>query len=96
MKHLADPSFWDCYHNLPESVQQLADKSFRLLKQNSNYPSLHFKKVKRYWSVRVGMGHRALGIEFDDGNIVWLWIGTHREYDKLIKQSGTEVLEEEN
>jgi hypothetical protein len=85
MKHFAAPSFWDCYHKLSESIQQLADKNFRLLKQNPNHSSLHFKKVKKYWSVRVGMGHRALGVESEDGDIVWLWIGTHREYDRLIK-----------
>ncbi len=85
MKHFADSSFWDCYNKFPESFQQLADKNFSLLKQNPNHPSLHFKKVKRYWSVRVGMSHRALGVESEDGDIVWLWIGSHREYDKLIK-----------
>ena len=85
MKHFAAPSFWDCYHKFSASIQQLADKNYQLLKQNPNHPSLHLKKVKRYWSVRVGMGHRALGVESENGDIVWLWIGTHREYEKMIK-----------
>lgn len=59
MKHFAAPSFWDCYHKFSASMQQLADKNYQLLKQNPNHPSLHFKKVKRYWSVRVG---RAIGL----------------------------------
>ena len=68
MKHFAAPSFWDCYHEFSAPIQQLADKNYQLLKQNPNHPSLHFKKVKRYWSVRVGMGHRALGVESENGD----------------------------
>jgi hypothetical protein len=32
----------------------------------------------------VGLGHRALGI-VDDDIIVWFWIGTHAEYDRLLR-----------
>ena len=37
-------------HALPVEVQAIADKSFALLKSNSKHPSLHFKKVGRFWS----------------------------------------------
>ena len=30
------------------------------------------------------MKYRALGIEIDEG-MLWFWIGTHAEYDKLLK-----------
>ena len=53
MKHLASPKFWEAYDNLPENARALADKSFALLKQNPQHPSLHFKKVGSYWSARV-------------------------------------------
>lgn len=33
-----------------------------LLKCNPRHPSLHFKKVGRFWSVRVGLHHRAIGV----------------------------------
>lgn len=85
MKHLADASFWSCYDKLPLAVQGLADKNFRLLKQSLNHRSLHLKRINDFWSVRVGMNHRALGISSKDGDTVWFWIGTHREYEKLIK-----------
>ena len=85
MKHFANSNFWVHYYKLPASIQQLADKNFNLLKENFDHPSLHFKQVKRYWSVRVGMSHRALGVMSESGDIVWLWIGTHREYERLIK-----------
>ncbi len=83
MKHYASPSFWDCYGKLPKRVRELADKSFHLLKSHPNHPSLKLKKVGKYWSVRVGKGYRALGIEVEDG-ILWFWIGSHSDYDKLV------------
>ena len=64
-------------------MQILADKNFELLKSNPAHPSLHFKRVGRFRSVRVGLHYRALGVESPDG-IVWFWIGTHAEYDALV------------
>ena len=83
MNHYADPQFWAAYEALPERVRQLADKSFRLLKSDPRHPSLHLKKVGRYWSVRVGHQHRALAVEGPDG-LIWFWIGSHAAYDRLI------------
>ncbi len=86
MKHFAEPSFWNYYRHLPKSIQQIADKNFDLLKVDTKHPSLHLKKLpKDFWSVRVGKGYRALALEMSDGNLAWFWIGTHAEYDKLIK-----------
>ena len=64
-------------------MQRLAKGNFELLKSNPRHPSLHFKKVGRYWSVRVGLSYRALGLEVEDG-ILWGWIGSHTEYNKVI------------
>ena len=75
--------FWECYNALPEEVQRTADRCYELLKTDSSHPSLHFKKVGKYLSVRAGQNYRALGVEIKDG-ISWFWIGTHAEYDKLI------------
>ena len=83
MRHLASPRFWQHYRNLPEAVRKLADKNFVLLKANPHHPSLHFKKIDRLWSVRVGSHYRALGLDSHEA-IVWFWIGSHAEYDKLI------------
>jgi len=88
MNHLALPRFWRHYRELPEQVQILADKNFELLKNNPYHPSLHFKKVGRsdeLWSVRVGAHYRALAADKPDG-IVWFWIGTHADYDSLLRQ----------
>ena len=83
MNHHASPDFWVFYRSLPAEVQQLADRAYELLKRDSRHPSLHLKKVGRYWSVRVGDRYRALAVEAPDG-LVWFWIGTHAEYDKLL------------
>ncbi len=81
--HYTTQRFWKCYSALPESVQRVADQNYELLKIDPSHPSLHFKKVGKYWSVRAGKGYRALGFEVKDG-ISLVWIGTHAEYDKLI------------
>jgi hypothetical protein len=72
MKHRASKRFWECYNELPEDIQNLADKNYELLKASPQHPSLHFKKVGEFWSVRVGLGHRALAVEEGD-DLVWFW-----------------------
>ena len=80
VKHIASQEFWNLYGALPRSVRELADKNFALLKENPRHPSLHFKKVGRFWSVRVGAHYRALATEVD-GDMRWHWIGSHADYD---------------
>jgi hypothetical protein len=83
LRHHATPDFWACYRKLPSEVQALADKSFALLSDNPRHPSLHFKKVGRFWSARIGLEHRALAVEGSEG-LVWFWIGVHDEYDRIV------------
>jgi len=82
--HRADSRFWQCLYDLPESVQDTAKKNFELLKKNPSHPSLHFKKVGKFWSARIGLEHRALAIE-DGADFIWVWIGKHDEYDRLVR-----------
>lgn len=72
------------FERLPEPAQKIAKRNFRLLTENPGHPSLRFKKVGKFWSVRVGAGHRALAVD-DAGDFIWVWIGTHHEYDRLIR-----------
>jgi len=65
-------------------VQRVADRNFEILKENPKHPSLHFKRTGRYWSIRVGIHYRALAVEVEDG-LLWFWIGSHAEYDRLVK-----------
>ncbi|MBM4034080.1 MAG: hypothetical protein FJ291_20190 [Planctomycetes bacterium] len=84
MRHFASPRFWKCYHKLPVEAQSLADKCFDLLKADPHHPSLHLKKVGRYWAARVGRSHRVLAVPAGD-DFVWFWIGTHREYEAILR-----------
>ena len=86
MKHRATPKFWKFHGLLPTDIQKLADENFQLLKHDPRYPSLHFKKVGRMWSARVGIHYRAVATE-DGSDMVWFWIGHHSEYDRLIGRS---------
>ncbi len=79
----ATARFWKCFEKLPTSVKTLVYKNYSLLQTNPKYPSLHFKKIGNFWSIRIGNNHRALAIE-KENNLVWVWIGTHEEYNKLI------------
>jgi hypothetical protein len=81
--HRTTPEFWERFYALPNPVQQLARKNFELLKNNQAHPSLHFKKVGDFWSARVGRNHRVLALE-DGDDFIWVWIGQHDEYDRLI------------
>lgn len=83
MIHRATPAFWQSYRALPVSVRGLADRAFDLLEADPRHPSLHFKKVGRLWSARVGLHHRAVAVEAEDA-MLWFWIGSHPEYDRLV------------
>lgn len=82
--HRATPRFWNYFEQLPESAQRAARRNFRLLTENPRHPSLRFKKVGKFWSARVGVDYRALAVD-DAGDFIWVWIGTHEEYDRLIR-----------
>ena len=87
MKHFAAPSFWENYERLPANIQKLADQCYKRLKSNPRHPSLHFKRVGRYRSVRVGFHYRALAVEIPEGSL-WFWIGTHDQYKIIIREKG--------
>ena len=61
-------------------------KNFELHKKNPHHPSLHTKKVGKYWSARVGRKYRTIAVEVERG-LLWFWIGTHAGYDNLLKQN---------
>ena len=86
MNHRATPRFWQCYRELPDAIQYQADRTYKILKRDPLHPSLRVKKVGRFWSARVGLRYRALAVE-QEADLVWFWIGSHAEYDALLKRS---------
>jgi hypothetical protein len=58
MEHRKSEDFRRAYGALPDDVQALADKNFRLLKDDPKHPALRFKKVghtgPRGWAALIG------------------------------------------
>ena len=85
--HHTTAKYWEYYNSLPIKTKKLADKNFQILNLTPKHPSLHLKKMKRYWSVRVGIHCRALGIDTPNNNeIIWFWIGNHEAYNNLVNR----------
>jgi hypothetical protein len=80
--------FRDLFTALPTAVQRQAREAYRLFRQNPAHPGLRFKQVHPdppIYSARVGISYRAVGVR--DGNtMIWYWIGSHADYDKLLQQ----------
>jgi len=79
--------FLACFAKLPDAVKAQARKAFRRWRDDPSHPSLHFKRVHSHepiYSVRIGLGWRALGL-LEANTIYWFWIGSHAEYDTLIR-----------
>jgi mRNA-degrading endonuclease RelE of RelBE toxin-antitoxin system len=65
MKSSRTKDFRKLFVRLPEHIKETAKKNYELWKDNPFYPSLEFKQIRNnenIWSVRVGIGWRALGI----------------------------------
>ena len=72
--------FWQLYEKLPDDIKILADKTFIGLKKTQEHSSLNILKVVRYWSLPIGTKNRALGVEVDEGGLLWCWIGSYSDY----------------
>jgi hypothetical protein len=80
--------FRTAYWQLPTAVRLRAQQAYRLFTQDPSHPSLRFKQVhatRPIFSVRVGLAYRALGVR-DGDDMIWFWIGSHNDYDKLLSQ----------
>jgi hypothetical protein len=65
MQSRATKRFWDCFDALPFDVQARARRAFETWLENPNYPALRFRRVNQnqeIYSVRIGLGWRALGV----------------------------------
>ncbi|MGD8780797.1 MAG: hypothetical protein PVH88_17765 [Ignavibacteria bacterium] len=88
MKSKTTVKFWDCYKALPADVKKKAKEVYTLFLNDPWYPSIHFKRVHSslpIYSVRITKDYRAVGI-LENAKIIWFWVGSHSDYDKLLKQ----------
>ena len=80
--------FQESFARLPPDIQAQAQQVYQLFRDDPGYPGLRFKKVHQtepIYSVRVSRGYRAVGVLKDDV-IVWFWIGSHSDYDRLLSR----------
>jgi len=87
MKSIRSIDFLKLQKALPAEIRRQAKLAYEQFRRDPFYPSLQFKRVNQkhpFFSVRVGLYYRAVGIREQDDLIVWFWIGTHAEYDRLI------------
>jgi hypothetical protein len=80
--------FRQLFAALPAHIQRQAREAYRLFRLDPAHPGLHFKQVHPdppMYSARVGISYRALGVR-DGGTVVWFWIGSHAEYDRILDQ----------
>jgi hypothetical protein len=88
MKSSVTKGFRKQLDGLPREIQKQAARSYALWRSDPYHPSLQFKRVSRrqpIYSVRIGIGYRALGLREED-RVFWFWIGSHAEYDELLKR----------
>ena len=88
MRSRRTASFRKAFAALPESVREQARDAYRRFPDNPNHPGLRFKRIHSsdpVYSVRVGMGYRAVGV-LEGDVMVWFWIGTHADYDGLLSK----------
>jgi len=79
--------FRRAYAALPKHVQDRARTAYKQFRANPQHPSLRFKQVhttRPIYSARVGLSYRALAVR-DADVYIWFWIGTHAEYDALLR-----------
>jgi hypothetical protein len=78
--------FRQLFAALPAQVRRQAREAYQLFRRDPAHPGLHVKQVNPdppTYSARVGIGYRAVGV-LDGGTIVWFWIGSHADYDRLL------------
>ncbi|MCA9886780.1 MAG: hypothetical protein KC546_00350 [Anaerolineae bacterium] len=86
MKSQINDDFLKAYRRLPTEIREQARKAYRLFRENPYHPSLNFKSIhptQPIYSARISRGYRTIGIRTGD-LIIWFWIGSHADYDKLI------------
>jgi hypothetical protein len=68
VKSKLEDEFLACLKRIPDSVRQTAHKIYRLRLDDPRHPSPAFKQIGStgVWSVRVGIGWRALGLVDDE------------------------------
>jgi len=72
---------------LPAEIQRQARIAYALFRTDPRHPSLKFKRIhgRPGWvSTRVGGSYRAVGRLVASDEVVWVWIGPHEQYERIL------------
>lgn len=87
MKSRRNQRFRKLFDALPDNIQKQAYAAYQKFRTNPYHASLQFKQVSNtepLYSVRIGDHYRALGLRQEDDLIVWIWIGSHEDYNNRV------------
>ncbi|HLT48673.1 MAG TPA: hypothetical protein VK002_15670 [Rubricoccaceae bacterium] len=73
---------------LPEDVRRQVRAAYRQFQRDPHHKSLRFKRVHPtlpLYSARISKGYRAVG-QRDGDLVVWFWVGSHADYDALLRR----------
>jgi len=73
---------------LPQETRKQAREAYLQFERDPFHPGLRFKRVhsrRPIYAVRISRDCRALGIQREN-EIIWFWIGTHADYETLLKE----------
>lgn len=83
---LYEAPFQKQFRKLPLSIQQRAVKTEQLFRTNPFHPSLRLHKLKGrlegLWSISITMSYRIIFDALENGDILFISIGTHSIYEK--------------
>jgi hypothetical protein len=88
VKSSTTAEFRKLFAGLPKQVQEQTRAAYRQFKADPGYPSLRFKKIHPelpIYSARISKSYRAVG-QLEGDAVIWFWVGSHAEYDKLREQ----------
>jgi len=90
MKSVTTARFRKFLNQLPAAIRQQARDAYILFQENPRHPSLRFKRIHPtlpIYAVRIGVHYRAVGVREGD-TLIWFWVGSHADYDRLISHLG--------
>jgi hypothetical protein len=85
VKSFGTEKFWKAYRELPPAIKDAARAAYQKFVENSAHPSLQLERLRsdpRFWSVRVTRDYRAVTQRFEGDVWVWVWIGSHKDFDR--------------
>ena len=96
MRSVRNARFRKAFDRLPDPVRERARARYGLFRADPFHPQLDFHEIqgtrtKGVYAVDVGShmktAYRALGVwEKQRDIIVWFWIGSHEDYNNILKR----------